>query len=221
MKKKVLAFVAASMLVSSVGFAAPLNDFSQGKVAVDLTYRNTDSSMSTASFSQDFDKKYNLDLGLTVGLGNNLAFQYKHFDGKSKDTTLPNAKIANAKMNMNEYNVLYGLGNNVAVYAGLATFKGEMNNLTTPSDGGSSDTNNRWQLGVMDTVQLGDKTSAWAKVGVGKDLTSWEVGVGYAIDKNVDFNVDYRSIEAKKLSGERGESDMKLKGLGFGVTYKF
>lgn len=41
-KTAILAMAAATMLTTSVGFAAPLSDYSTGKTSVDLTWRQSD-----------------------------------------------------------------------------------------------------------------------------------------------------------------------------------
>lgn len=69
-----------------------------------------------------------------------------------------------------------------------------------------------------------DKMNGWASAAVGNDNYSYEIGVGYAIADNADFNLFYRykkfdSLELKGLSGY--EFDAKTKGIGASVTFKF
>lgn len=214
MKKKILAGLIGSMLVASVGFAAPLTDYEVGKTAIDLTWRNTEISDKDGSM----DKKYNMDWGITTGLGNNFAFQYRQFNPKSADTNI-NGDQVNSKIKTQEFNVLYKLNSNVSAYAGVMKAKGEYNDITNPADSGSTKNNSKWQVGLVGSTKIADKTTAYGSLAAGKDLTSYEVGVSYELASNLDFNVDYRSLKVNKLDGDK--VDAKAKGLGFGVTYKF
>lgn len=209
MKKKLLAFVAAASMMTSVAFAAPLTDYSQGKTAIDLNWRNTE----VKGESVTFDKKYNIDWGITSGLGNDWAIQYRQFNPKSDATEIAGS-FHKAKLKTQEFNVLRKLDGNVSAYTGVMKTKGEL-------DGGSSSSKNKWQLGITGSTQLADKMTAYASLGAGKDLTTWQIGVAYEVAPNVDFNLDYRQIKADKLDFDGEKVDGKAKGLGFGITYKF
>lgn len=86
MKKKVLAILAATMVTCSVGMASPLIDYSAGKTAIDVTVRNTETVGHIVAFDASLDRKYNTELNVTTGLGNNFALQYRYFQPKSDDT---------------------------------------------------------------------------------------------------------------------------------------
>ncbi|MDR3588577.1 MAG: hypothetical protein P4N41_02850 [Negativicutes bacterium] len=225
--KKVVVAIICMLMLSSVAWASPLMDFSAGKGSIDLTYRNSENSGNIDGSSMTFDKKYNLDGAITIGLGNKFAFQYRNFEPKSDDTLLGYGYVrdtrlplkVNSKIAFNEFNVLYKVDKNVAAFAGLLTAKGTLNFLSGPSL--STNTKNLWQVGLVGSTSIADKTTLWGSVGVGSNLTNWEVGVSYAFAPSWEFNVNYREIEAKKLSYSGYDVDAKSKGLGLGLTYKF
>ncbi|BBB91099.1 MAG TPA: outer membrane beta-barrel protein [Methylomusa anaerophila] len=217
--KKVLVALTGLMLFSSTALASPLTDYSQGKASVDLTWRNTENSISDVTIAfPPYDKKYNLDAGITLGLGNNFAVQYRNFEPESASTgfvwfgvTYPDT----AKFTFNEYNLLYKLDKNISVFTGLVTAKGK--NVYA----GSSDTKNFWQFGVVGSAPIADKTTLWGSMGTGADLFNWEAGVSYEFSPGWEFNVNYRTIQSKKLHWPPYPTDLNAEGLGFGVTYKF
>lgn len=221
-KSTVLAMVAATMLTTSVGFAAPLNDYSTGKTSIDLTFRQSDVNAKGPDFSDSLDKKGNLDFGITTGLGNNFALQYNGYNAKSKVTALPDGDGGTyneqGTLKLQELNVLYKLDKNVSAFAGLVKVKGE---VSADGDSISSNSKNKVQFGLIGSTKLADKTTAYAQVGFASDYTNWKVGVSQEIAPNLEFNVDYRRINAKKLNFADTDIDVTTKGIGVGVTYKF
>lgn len=222
MNKKMLLVVAAATMMTSVASASPLVDYTAGKVAVDLTWRNSEVSAENKITSASSDKKNNMDWGITAGVGNNWAIQYRQFNPKAdfkiveSGTTL----TGNAKLNTQEFNVLYKVDQNVSIYTGIMKTKGEAN--VNGLGSGSTKESSNLQLGLIGSTKLAEKTTAYASVGTGKDLMSWEIGVGQEIAPNVQFNVNYREVKANKLEIDSTNNlDGKAKGLGLGITYNF
>ena len=62
MKKTViLTMTAATMLTTSVGFAAPLNDYSAGKTSIDMTWRQSSLDANSQSTNDALSKKGNME----------------------------------------------------------------------------------------------------------------------------------------------------------------
>ena len=221
-------------MLKTVGFASPLNDYSAGKTSIDLTWRQSDVKTTDSEDEVSFGKKSNLDWGVTTGLGNNFAIQYNGYNAKSKDaiswSNVDETGIAHVDLKTQELNVLYKLNNNLSVYTGLVRFKASENANISYNDGSPSEfesnttkAKNKIQFGVIGSTKLAEKTTAYAQVGVASNFTNWKVGVSQEIAPNVEFNVDYRRLKAKKLDfgiGD-GEFDVSAKGIGFGITCKF
>jgi hypothetical protein len=211
MKKSAMiatAAAVATMICSGVS-AAPLTDYSEGKTAIDLTSRSSDLNDNGLSF----DKKSNLDWGITTGLGNKFAIQYNGYNAKSKD----NGYINNLELKTQEFNVLYQIDKNISAYTGIVKSKANWSN------GDTSNEKSNMQFGLIGSTKIADKTTAYASVAVASDFTNWKIGVSQEIAPNLDFNVDYRRMQVKNLTGDMytGSDDITAKGLGYGVTYKF
>ena len=217
MKKKVLAFLAATSLMTSLSMAAPQTDYSPGKTTIDLTMRNTKEKYTGGTY----DKKNNIDWGVTTGLGNDWAIQYRQFNPKSKWTTFNDRSgtiLVKNQLKTREINVLRKVTDNVSVYAGIMGVQGVLDYVSYPTLKSSS--KNKLQLGLVGSTKIADKLIGYASVGAGKDLTAWQIGAAYEVAPNMDFNVDYRQIKAK-MNFRGFEPDGEAKGLGFGISYKF
>ncbi len=222
-KTAIFAIATATMLTTSIGFAAPLNDYSTGKTSIDLTWRQSDINAKSSGSDDSLDKKGNLDFGITTGLGNNFAIQYNYYNAKSKETNLPDGFGGTYKqdgsLKTQELNVLYKIDKNLSAYTGIARVKG---NVNSDGNGFSSDAKNKLQFGLVGSTKIADKTTAYASIGVASDYTNWKVGVSQEIAPNLELNVDYRRLQAKKLNFNGvGDADITAKGLGVGVSYKF
>lgn len=229
MKKKIIGILAVSSLVTSLGFAAPLNDYSQGKVAVDVSARPSgDFKVSGSALDGTYDGRTNWEYGLTVGLGNNFAFEYKNFNPKSKDyhydlSGFPSTM--NGKLDTQEFNILYKVDNNFTVFTGVNTVKSKYSLFGVDFDGNNK---TNWQLGVTGQTPIGKNLTGYATVAAGQDSSSWRIGAAYAIDKNLDFNVFYAQnkyddvkYDSTLASAVGRDADYKIKGMGYGLTYKF
>ncbi len=206
---------------------SPLTDYSAGKTAIDLNFRNSDVKDGDISL----EKKFNLDWGVTTGLGHKFAIQFNGYNAKSKDTVYTrNVYETNrmrSELEIREFNILYKLNRNISGYAGLVTLKGYC--IENDNVGGvdipyhyASNTKNKIQFGLVGSTKIADKTSAYAAVGVASDYTNWKIGLAQEIAPNLELNVDYRRCRAQKINfGDDDVSDMTAKGFGYGITYKF
>jgi len=201
-------------------------DYSSGKAEFDLgmcdTQITTGGPLSEGLPS--FGSKYNFDGAVTVGLGNNFAVQYKYFSPQSQDFTYDNILSINMKMTNNEFNVLYKVDNNVAAFVGYINSKAQLNvNLFTLSGTAPSNTQNIWQIGVVGSTPIAEKTTLWASAAAGSHVTNLAVGVGYEFSPGWEFNVGYRDLVINKydFNGINGTMDGTAKGLDLGVSCKF
>jgi len=221
MKKTIsLAIAAATMLAASIGFAAPLNDYSAGKTAVDITFREDDVAYKGPGYDVSFDKKNNVEWGITTGLGNNFAIQYIGYDTKTKNTYVADfGTSGKGELKTSEYNLLYKIDEHVAAYAGIVQSKWTISGDSF--DSSSTDNKSKVQFGVIGSTKIADKTTAYASFAVASDVTNWKLGVSQEIAPNVAINLDYRYLKVKNLTGNdfSDKVDVTEKGLGLGVTY--
>lgn len=227
--KKLFTLLSAMMMFCSVAMASPLMDYSAGKGSIDLTWRDTTNSGITSLVYGDANSKSNLDGILTFGLDNNFAFQYRTFDPESKDTPISGMPgiTDKTKYSTDEYNLLYKVDRNIAVFTGLAHTKGHVT-FSDPTGNFTIKSKNLWQVGVVASTAITDKTTLWTSLAVGgSNLTDWEMGVSYEFAPDLEFNLNYRRFKADNYTGVQSDgtvvniSEAKSRGLGFGVTYKF
>ena len=86
MKKKVLLGLAIGMSLSTVAFASPLQNYDAGKAEVNVGTTLAPAMASGSDNGETFksDVKNKINGGATVGLGRNLALQFKYVDSQQK-----------------------------------------------------------------------------------------------------------------------------------------
>ena len=231
-KKAVIVLAIASTFFCGIGSASPLTDYSAGKTAIDLTWRSADINGDNQGDNADFGNKKGLDWGITTGLGNNFALQYSGYNVKSKEAVLyqdaTETFSMKSQLKTQEINVLYRLNDNLSAYTGLVRLSGNnsvkdvLNNVATEQSF-DMNTKNKIQIGLVGSTKIAEKTTAYVQVGLASDYTNWKIGLSQEFAPNLELNVDYRRLEAKNLNyvGTNNSIDATIKGVGFGVTYKF
>jgi len=233
MLKKSLILLSGTMLIASVGFAAPLTDYSSGKFAIDLTV-----SPSLEQVATNMDKGYefvtdgvpisksSVTYGLTAGLGNNWAVQYRSHRVNSE--TGGNFSIG-TKLSGYEANILYKVDKNFFAFAGYTNFKLDLyENLDGKYTGKST---SGAQIRAVVVVPVSDKVSTYGIVSTGSKVDNFEVGLSYKINKNVDFNMGYADRKYKGLTTEHFSNNdgpmstvykagLHTQGVNWGVTIK-
>jgi predicted porin len=213
----ILAVALCSLLVAGVTTASPLTDYSAGKVALDVNWTpSLDGDIGVDKFD---GKSGNFDFGVTAGLGNKWAIQYRYANPVSKDRDFYWFPSGHVGVRTQEVNVLYQLDKNLSAFVGWHQAK------ITSNIGINGDNKNAWQVGLIGTTEIAKKTTLYGIVGAGNSLFSAEAGVAYAMTKDLDLNVFYRykrmdDLKSNSMWGEHN-TDVTVKGLGLGVTYKF
>ncbi|MDF2502171.1 MAG: hypothetical protein K0Q77_2885 [Anaerosporomusa subterranea] len=215
MKLKVVLCIVIICLMSSVAFAAPLTDYKLGKTAVDLTYYPDLDYRVTNEWGFDHSAKSkmsNWDFGVTTGLGDKFAVQYRQFNPEVKRLGPASENIT---VDSKEANLLYRLDKNFAVFAGYHWGK-----YTTKYYGTTYKAeNNAAQYGLIASQKIADKTTLYGLAGFGSGYRNYEVGLGYALTPKLDFNLLYRDMKADELGSPSIAA--RVKGLGAGLTYTF
>jgi hypothetical protein len=257
MKKLVLTILFVFAL-SSVGLAAPLMDYSKGSVQFDYTYRpnldmngtleltGVDNIWEGGSFnesiSRSFDGSANMDAGLTIGLGNNWAVQYRQYNPEGTIWSYSDEFISvglDGKIKAEEFNVLYKFGPKFAGFVGAvrsnASIKASLSGygIGTSIPEIKAEEHSTVQVGLLGTATVAKNLDAYGIVSFGSDYRNWEAGLSYNFDKNWSLNVSYRDTQFDKYklagisdsySGSYADVNLKditVKGWGFGLAYKF
>jgi len=202
MKKILLGAVALSMLATSAAYAAPMKSMEQGTGKIDAAF-TMGSSLKAEYGGENTDLGGNnrYRLGATYGLGNKFGIDYKY---------VAHAGDHDFSVKSHQLNLMYQFNPNVAAFVGYVNNKA--------SEGGDSNTQNGYQVGVLGRMDIAKKTSAWASIGVGNKITAYEIGVGYSLNKNFDINLFYNDTKYKDFYEGLA---FKTHGVNLGVTYHF
>jgi hypothetical protein len=227
--KKITVMFSCLMILSSVALASPLTDFSAGKGSIDLMVQKSPVYETTPGWTYQYPSTNTVQYGVTVGLGNNFAFQFRDDSAKSANTSYSapaepdNGNTVNGKLTAQAFNVLYKVNPNIIAFAGVMSTKFTFTNFTNSVYEGSTNTKNTAQVGLTGITKLGGQTTAYASVVAGKDLTSYEVGLSQEIATHLELNIGYRDIVAKNFLAPDGTHMPKYeaKGMVYGITYKF
>lgn len=220
MKKKVIAGIILSLssIAGTVMAAPPVDNFNAGKVSVEvgtaaipaINFKNNE------GYNHSDDAKRKIMGGATVGLGHNLALQYRYDDTRLSAL----AGIDKVDLVDREYNVVYKVNENVNVYAGeyYSVMKEVFYGYTLPD-------NDRHilQTGVQYHQQIAKNTTGWIDAGFGKDLQHYEIGAAYAINKNIDVDLSYKYDKVSNFTNDNStwRGCATKQGLYTGITFKF
>ena len=190
--KKSLSLMTAALLalgLSTTAFASPLKNYDAGHVAIDA---GVTLPSSVKGDNYKMSKSNSTYAGATVGIGNDMALNYKW----------NNYKADEAKTRAQQFNLMY------KVLPGLSAYAGYLH-ADTSSDIASGKTKNSGQVGL----------TVWGNVGVGTKNAGYEIGVSKAIFNNIELNASYYDQKFNDAFGD--DKDMKAKGVNLGVTVKF
>ncbi|WP_312421844.1 outer membrane beta-barrel protein [Anaerospora hongkongensis] len=239
MKKKVLLTVAAAMAVTSVAFASPLTNYEKGSTAIDISSSISPKfEISAGGISGTDDSKERLGAGVTYGLGDKFALQYKYLDNKSNTYFLEVTEPGSYERSTDEFqltghqlNLLYQLNPNVSAFVGWTrgtakdkwTYKAgpDAGDIVERTSGTESQSKSGYQVGFVGQTKLADNLTGWASISAGNKVNAYEIGIGYDVAQNTELNVFYRQIKYKDFSFGDVDFDVTTKGLGAGVTFKF
>lgn len=184
--------IAALTCVSAVSLAAPIKNPSAGDLKANINY-----GFGQKEGDRDADSRFTGG-DVTYVLTDNLDIQYINNYTKGD--------------NGNKINEHYLLGNYrltpyVSAYAGGSYVKTETYN-NKKSYG--------YQLGLRGQLPLAERWQGFASVGVGDDINTYEIGVGYDITPDWDAHIKYRDS-----SVDVDNYDDNVKGWQVGMGYKF
>ncbi|MEG6584811.1 hypothetical protein [Dendrosporobacter sp. 1207_IL3150] len=252
--KKFVMFILFSFVLSSVALASPLTDYSKGAAALDLSYRvspdfdvnakvndfNVTDAAKDFGIPTNFDGDSNLEWGLTYGIGNNWALQYRQATPKGKLTLIDyswddyavekpaaskavindlpfysaNLTVVN-KTRTEEFNVLHKLDKNFSLFTGLVR--------ATPS------------IQVNAGVEVYPGQAIGGDISFnGHDKNIWQIGIVAVKSLNNDLTAfgtasygnDYRNFEAglgykitKNIEFNVNYRDMKIEDMKLASLY--
>lgn len=201
MKKTITALSAcllAAAALSASALASPLKNYDAGKIAIDAGV-TLPSSLKGGNYKMS--KSDSTYLGATVGIGSNMALNYKW----------NNYKADQGKTRAQQLNLMYKLLPGISAYAGY------LNADTSTDFGGKA--KNSGQVGLSAAYDIPLLFTVWGNVGVGNKNSGYEIGVSKPILNNLELNASYYDQKFNDALGDDG--DMRAKGVNLGLTVKF
>lgn len=201
MKKMLIACTAGVLFAMALGttaFASPLKNYDAGKIAIDAGL-NIPTSMESDRFG--LDESNSAYFGGTLGLGSNMALNYKwnQYDYKHGNT------------DAHQLNLMYKVLPGISAYAGYL-------NADTDSDFGGRSQDSA-QIGLQASYDIPAFCTVWGNIGVGTNNSGYEIGLSKPIVNNVELNLSYYDQKFDDAMGDN--NDLKAKGVNMGVTVKF
>lgn len=218
MRMRVMYLLLVIMVMATVGAASPQDDFSAGKMSVDVNWRPKQEVKITDDMSwTPRGKVGNYDWGFTAGMGGKWALQYR----QSHAETVAYPFYGNTvwRINSAEMNALYKINQHITAFTGM--YKGNTDNVTT---GYNSGTRYTMQVGVIAKHKLARKMTLFGIFGIGENLTNSEIGFSYELARNLEFNLNYRHLRVGDIPAGtfwNPDSEHRAKKMGFGLTYRF
>ena len=210
--KKLVIIVVALILLTSVGYAAPLMDYSFGRVTLDLGFNAspTQTPVSLNGYSTigyTITTGYNFDFGATAGLGGNFAFNYSQQNMSGSQQTYSDVYGSGSNtptMQVQQLNLLYNFAPVTAPY-NLSGFVGVqygilgkvyfvqdyLNQKSTWQD-----SKNLWggQIGVRATAHVADSVIVFGQAQYGWPYYQLGGGVAYVLSPSFDVNLSANYI---------------------------
>jgi hypothetical protein len=229
-KKKIAAAVLGLLMAGVTAvYASPVTDFEKGNVTVEFGSTLNSTFNGSGAVTGEADGKSGFKYGVTTGLGDNWAIQFKGGKFKSEVFTgnsqaHPGVSVTTfGKSTHQEFNLIRRISPNVSAVAGWVQNKFSYGQYVEPA------TISSFHAGFMADQKLNEKATLFAAVLGGKDVLFWEAGISYKIAKDAHFNVSYGEREFKNVDLDilspivmHEKEDYKLKGITclFSVDFK-
>ena len=116
--------------------------------------------------------------------------------------------------------MLYKINDNISAFVGLNWTKAYSDYMHIIA--GSHQ--RKVQVGLSAITPIADKTSLFGTVGIGHDLSNYEIGLSQNIASNLELNLSYRDYKIRNMESSYNHSvkvDSEYKGIGYGITYTF
>lgn len=231
--KKLSLMVLGFLFITSMAFASPMTDYSKGNTTLDFTINPKADIDAKGEYdhhkysASNLDgSKYSMSIGITRALSDKLAIQYKQQRPESKDYWIDIEDVSlsvKAKIESDEFNILYKLNPNVSLFAGID--KNQLKGTLVGIDVSGIE-NNATHIGIIGTHKFNDKSTLYGIASTSTYKNNFEIGVGYALSKDVEFNLTYDYTKYKKLelpailNNSQPKLNLELCSIGYGLTFK-
>jgi len=186
----------ALVLLSQVCLASPLDNFSRGSMAIDVSLK-----------PYAFEGSNAWDIGMTAGLDKKWAVAGRQARYDSGYAGV-NYRTANQELNL-----IYKVNDQLQLYTGYSHTTG-----IRQATGLNVADKDVFQAGVIAIKKLDKRTTLYTILGGGKNVANVEVGLSYQLAPCLELTSTYRHLTVEKV----GPAAIKenFRGFGLGLTYK-
>ena len=192
MKKFILTATLAAFAITSAAWAAPIKNEQPGDLKANINY-----GFDQKEGHGDADSRFTGG-DVTYVLNDRWNIQYINNYTKGDDSDKINENYLVGNYRLTEY---------LSAYAGASYVKTDTYN-TKKSYG--------YQVGVRGQAPISERWQGFASIGVGDDVNTYEIGVGYDITPEWDAHLKYR-----RSSVDVDNYDDDVRGWQVGMGYKF
>lgn len=195
MNKKLLATLVGSMLVSSIGFAAPVVDLQAGQTTAGYTYSKQDMDVFGVGVGSEtidgFFVQHKLNDKMTIGV----------------EQTKLDFNISELKFT--DMTGQYALNDHINLALGARKYTADAGIL-------GSDSETKVLYGINGKTQLNDKMTGYASYMRTSYEDEWRVGANYQLTQSAFVDVNYSHHQT-----DIGGADVNFKGPGVAVGFLF
>ncbi|WP_378954137.1 hypothetical protein [Pelosinus sp. sgz500959] len=216
MRKLIAVMTMGLMMTATTSFASPTANFEKGAVNLEIGSTLNSKVNGKGTAAADVDGKSGFKAVLTTGLSDHFALQYKQGMFTSEDSTMTSGGLpltTYAEANLRDLNLLYKVNPNLTFLVGYEDDKISFGKYVT------SASHSALHFGLTGTHKLNDKSTLFATVVQGKNVSLREIGVSYQMSQSTAFNVSYADRRIKNmdlkvpLAGINGKEDYKMTGI--------
>lgn len=195
LKRKILAALIGSMLITSVGFSAPVLELEQNQTAIGYGYSKLEAEVK--------------GLGSAKENFNSLYVQHKLSDKVVLGLEQLKTSPTGGELKLTDLIAQYSVDENLNFALGARKY-----HLSISGFGSDSET--KAIFGVNYHKELGEKVTGYASYLKSSYEDEWKIGVTYKMSSRafLDVNYSYHDADAEGV-------DLTFKGLGIGIGFIF
>lgn len=197
--KKVVLGLAALMMTASVACAAPA-DLKKGEIEAGYNYSSFGWDATVGGTTYDLGTVGTNGFFVRGAIDNNWAL------GLEQNSAKKTLAGVNFDYKFTDATIQYKVDKNWGLVAGNRKYE--------LSPGGASE--NQFIYGITGKANLGQNLDGYVAYFKTKDEKEYQVGVSYELTKQCLLDVNYKTHETSDSS-----ANLKLKGFGVGLSYKF
>lgn len=184
MHKLIAVLTTGLIMTTATTFASPTTEFEKGAINLEIGSTLNSKVSGRGKISADVTGKSGYKAVLTAALNNQWALQYKQGMFTSKNSTI---SVLNtyAEAAPQDFNLLYKVNPNLTFIAGYEHSKISYGNYVADAS------KSALHFGLTGTHKLNNKTTLFATILGGEDVSLKELGIHYQLSKTSAFNVSY------------------------------